>query len=35
MRTALLIVVGLAIAAALAWNAAEWHYENCLEAAKA
>lgn len=29
------ILVGLLIAAALAWFAAEHHYDNCIDAAKA
>lgn len=29
------VIVGLLIAAALAWNAAERHYDNCVAAAKA
>lgn len=28
------ILVGLAVAAALAWFAAEQHYDNCVEAAQ-
>ncbi len=35
MRTAAIAIVGLLIVGALAWNAAEMHYENCVEAAKA
>jgi hypothetical protein len=35
MRTALLVLVGLLVAAALAWNAGEMRYENCLQAAQA
>jgi hypothetical protein len=34
MRTAALIAVGLLIAAAVAWFAAEQHYDNCVNAAK-
>ena len=34
MRVAALIV-GVVIAAALLWNAGEWHYRNCIAAARA
>jgi hypothetical protein len=30
-----LVIVGLLIAAAIAWDAAERHYDNCVEAAHA
>ena len=35
VRTVALAVVGLAIAVALAWNAGEQHYSNCVEVARA
>jgi hypothetical protein len=34
-RTLILAVVGLLLAAALAWNAAEAHYDSCVQAARA
>jgi hypothetical protein len=35
MRTVVVAVVGLTIAAAVAWVAAEGHYRGCVEAAVA
>jgi hypothetical protein len=35
MRFAVLIAVGLVVAAGVLWLAAEQHYENCVAAAKA
>lgn len=34
MRTLAIIVVGLLIAAAIAWDASERHYDACVNAAK-
>jgi hypothetical protein len=35
VKAAAIVVAGLLILGALAWNAAEMHYENCVEAARA
>jgi hypothetical protein len=35
MRTLALVIVGLLIAAAIAWDASERHYDACVNAAKA
>lgn len=34
MRTLAVVVVGLLIAAAIAWDAGERHYDNCVAHAK-
>jgi hypothetical protein len=35
MKVAVGVVIGLLIAAALAWNGAEMHYRSCVDAAEA
>jgi hypothetical protein len=34
MKVAVLVVLGLLIAAAVAWDAGEHHYDNCVAVAK-